>query len=59
MGKEVKVSLSRGWPPAEPEPDRTEGLTKIIVDPKSDRVLGVGIVGPEQANDRERVWRSR
>ncbi|HVW37363.1 MAG TPA: dihydrolipoyl dehydrogenase, partial [Pirellulales bacterium] len=26
---------------------RTEGLTKILVDPESDRVLGVGIVGPD------------
>lgn len=25
---------------------RTEGLTKLIVDPTTDRVLGVGIVGP-------------
>jgi dihydrolipoamide dehydrogenase len=25
---------------------RTEGLTKILVDPETDRVLGVGIVGP-------------
>jgi len=25
---------------------RTDGLTKILVDPDSDRVLGVGIVGP-------------
>jgi dihydrolipoamide dehydrogenase len=25
---------------------RTEGLTKLLVDPGSDRVLGVGIVGP-------------
>jgi dihydrolipoamide dehydrogenase len=25
--------------------DRTEGMTKIIFDPKSERVLGVGIVG--------------
>ncbi len=25
---------------------RTEGLTKLIFDPESDRVLGVGIVGP-------------
>jgi dihydrolipoamide dehydrogenase len=25
--------------------DRTDGLTKLIVDPESDRVLGVGIVG--------------
>lgn len=26
--------------------DRTDGLTKIIIDPETDRVLGVGIVGP-------------
>ncbi|HXT57014.1 MAG TPA: dihydrolipoyl dehydrogenase [Pirellulales bacterium] len=26
---------------------RTEGLTKIIVDPQTDRLLGVGIVGPD------------
>ena len=25
--------------------DRTDGMTKLIVDPKSERVLGVGIVG--------------
>jgi dihydrolipoyl dehydrogenase len=25
--------------------DRTEGLTKLIVDPETDRVLGVGVVG--------------
>jgi dihydrolipoamide dehydrogenase len=25
---------------------RTEGLTKLILDPESERVLGVGIVGP-------------
>jgi len=25
--------------------DRTEGMTKLIIDPKSERVLGVGIVG--------------
>ena len=25
--------------------DRTEGLTKLIIDPKTQRVLGVGIVG--------------
>jgi len=25
--------------------DRTEGMTKLIVDPESERVLGVGIVG--------------
>lgn len=26
--------------------DRTEGLTKLIVDPKSERVLGIGLTGP-------------
>jgi dihydrolipoamide dehydrogenase len=26
--------------------DRTEGVTKLIIDPKSERVLGVGICGP-------------
>jgi dihydrolipoamide dehydrogenase len=26
--------------------DRTEGLTKLIVDPKTERVLGVGLCGP-------------
>ncbi len=26
--------------------DRTEGVTKIIVDPQTERVLGVGICGP-------------
>jgi dihydrolipoyl dehydrogenase len=26
--------------------DRTDGLTKLVLDPKSERVLGVGIVGP-------------
>ena len=25
--------------------DRTDGLTKLIIDPKTERVLGVGIVG--------------
>ena len=25
--------------------DRTEGLTKLLIDPKTERVLGVGIVG--------------
>jgi dihydrolipoamide dehydrogenase len=25
--------------------DRPEGLTKLIIDPKTERVLGVGIVG--------------
>jgi dihydrolipoamide dehydrogenase len=26
--------------------DRTDGLTKLVVDPKTERVLGVGLVGP-------------
>ena len=26
--------------------DRTEGLTKLIIDPKTEILLGVGIVGP-------------
>jgi dihydrolipoamide dehydrogenase len=25
--------------------DRTEGMTKLVLDPQSERVLGVGIVG--------------
>lgn len=26
--------------------DRTEGMTKLIIDPKTDRLLGIGICGP-------------
>ena len=26
--------------------DRTDGLTKLVIEPGSERVLGVGIVGP-------------
>ena len=26
--------------------DRTDGLTKLLIDPETDRILGVGIVGP-------------
>lgn len=26
--------------------DRTEGLTKLVLDPKTERILGVGMVGP-------------
>jgi dihydrolipoamide dehydrogenase len=26
--------------------DRTEGVTKLIIDPKSERVLGIGLTGP-------------
>ena len=26
--------------------DRTDGLTKLILDPESERLLGVGLVGP-------------
>ena len=25
---------------------RTDGLTKLVIDPTSERILGVGIVGP-------------
>ena len=35
--------------------DRTEGVTKLIVDPQTERVLGVGIVGPSAGeHDRRR-----
>ena len=26
--------------------DRSDGITKLIIDPETERVLGVGIVGP-------------
>jgi dihydrolipoamide dehydrogenase len=26
--------------------DRTDGLTKLVLDPESERILGVGLVGP-------------
>ena len=26
--------------------DRTDGLTKLILDPETERILGVGLVGP-------------
>ena len=26
--------------------DRSDGMTKLVIDPKTGRVLGVGIVGP-------------
>ena len=26
--------------------DRTDGMTKLVIDPKTERILGVGIVGP-------------
>lgn len=29
---------------------RTEGLTKIMIDPESERVLGLGLVGPGAGN---------
>lgn len=29
---------------------RTEGLTKMVIDPESERVLGVGLVGPDVGN---------
>jgi dihydrolipoyl dehydrogenase len=27
--------------------DRTDGLTKLVIDPKTERLLGVGLVGPD------------
>ena len=30
--------------------DRTDGVTKLVIDPKTERVLGVGIVGPAPGN---------
>src|SRR5262249_40755156 len=46
LGREVKVSrypwLASGRAATL---DRTEGITKIIADPETERVLGVGIVG--------------
>ena len=30
--------------------DRTDGLTKLILDPETERILGVGLVGPAPAN---------
>ena len=40
---------------------RATGLTKLLVDPESQRVLGAGIVGAERrrAHRRGRRWRSR
>jgi dihydrolipoamide dehydrogenase len=37
--------------------DRTDGLTKMLIDPESDRVLGVGIVGANagELTERERL----
>ncbi|PYR29633.1 MAG: dihydrolipoyl dehydrogenase [Acidobacteria bacterium] len=31
--------------------DRTDGLTKLILDPETDRILGVGVVGPGAAGE--------
>jgi dihydrolipoamide dehydrogenase len=48
QGREVKrVRFPWGGSGRAQTLGRTEGLTKLIVDPESDRVLGVGIVGVE------------
>lgn len=46
-GKTVKVlKFPWSWSGRAMTLDRTEGLTKLIVDPESERLLGVGLVGP-------------
>ncbi|MFO0927242.1 MAG: dihydrolipoyl dehydrogenase [Gemmataceae bacterium] len=48
QGKTVKVQkFPWAWSGRALTLGRTEGLTKLIVDPKTERVLGVGIVGVE------------
>ncbi|MFM7152350.1 MAG: dihydrolipoyl dehydrogenase [Gemmataceae bacterium] len=48
QGKEVKVlKFPWAWSGRALTLGRTEGLTKMIVDPKTERILGVGIVGVE------------
>jgi dihydrolipoamide dehydrogenase len=47
--RQIKVSVARfPWAASGRAVtlDRTDGLTKLIVDPQSERLLGVGIVGP-------------
>jgi dihydrolipoamide dehydrogenase len=46
-GKTVKVlKFPWSWSGRAMTLDRTRGLTKLIVDPESERLLGVGLVGP-------------
>lgn len=48
QGKQVKVlKYPWSWSGRALTLGRTEGLTKILVDPETERVLGVGIVGVE------------
>jgi dihydrolipoamide dehydrogenase len=48
QGREVKVSrFPWGASGRAYTLGRTEGLTKLVVDPQTDLILGVGIVGPE------------
>jgi dihydrolipoamide dehydrogenase len=47
QGKQVKVAkFPWGASGRALTLDRTDGLTKLIVDPETERILGVGIVGP-------------
>ena len=40
--------------------DRVDGLTKLLIDPATERILGVGIVGSGAGElIAEGVWRSR
>ena len=43
----VLVSVGRRPNSKIPGLDRTDGLTKLIVDPATERLLGVGLVGPD------------
>ncbi len=47
QGREVKIGKFR-WAASGRATTlgRSDGLTKVLVDPKSDRVLGIGLVGP-------------
>jgi len=47
QGKKVKVSkFPWGASGRALTLDRVDGLTKLVIDPETDRILGVGIVGP-------------
>ena len=47
QGREIKVAkFPWGASGRAVTLDRTDGLTKLLIDPKTERVLGVGIVGP-------------
>ena len=50
QGKVVRSRSSRGRRSGRATLGRTEGLTKLIIDPETERMLGVGIVGPARAS---------